>query len=130
MPALRDGLHSSAGEPAGIPSFLDALFGPHRRWKLEAECAKPEHDKLKWVTRRGTLQEDLGRRRTLYKLAMARSSIRSARDIAAYASEKIADEGHALWLPLQDALVVTYARPFTANKPFGPLASRWSRVQQ
>ena len=49
MPALRDGFRSSAGEPAGIPSFLDALFGPHRQWVLEAECVKPEHDKLKWV---------------------------------------------------------------------------------
>ena len=49
MPALRDGLRSSAGDPSGIPSFVDALFGAHRRWVLDAECAKPEHEKTKWV---------------------------------------------------------------------------------
>lgn len=54
MPALRDGLRSSAGEPAGIPSFVDALFGPHRRWVLQAECAKPEHAKRRWVIERSS----------------------------------------------------------------------------
>jgi hypothetical protein len=40
------------GEPAGIPSFVDALFAPHRQWVLDAECAKPEHVKRKWVIER------------------------------------------------------------------------------
>ena len=49
MPARRDALRSTAGEAAGIPSFVDALFAPHRKWVLDAECAKPEYAKYKWV---------------------------------------------------------------------------------
>ena len=49
MPARRDALRSIAGEAAGIPSFVDVLFAPHRRWVLDAECAKPDYEKYRWV---------------------------------------------------------------------------------
>jgi hypothetical protein len=62
--------------------------------------------------------EDIGRRRLLYRLAIARSDIRAAHEIAKYGNEHV-PEINALWIPLQDALVVAYARPFTSNKPFG-----------
>jgi hypothetical protein len=54
VPARRDNLRSAAGDSAGIPSFVDALFGAHRRWVLEAECAKPEYAKRKFVIERTT----------------------------------------------------------------------------
>ena len=47
--------------------------------------------------------------------------------VAVYASEHVKDLGSELWIPLQDAAVVVYARPFTQNKPFGPLAAKWGK---
>ena len=35
--------------------------------------------------------------------------------------------GEPLYLPLFHATVASYARPFTRNKPFGPLPDKWSR---
>jgi len=70
--------------------------------------------------------EDIGRRRSLYRLAIARNDTRGAQQIAIYA-ETYVREVNELWIPLQDAFVAAYARPFTSNKPFGPLASQWSK---
>lgn len=71
-------------------------------------------------------KQEAGRRRSLYRLAVARSDIRAAQEIAAYA-EKHVPEINELWIPLQDALVAAYARPFTSNKPYGPLANQWTK---
>jgi hypothetical protein len=76
-----------------------------------------------------TITEDIGRRRHLYRLALARHDLQAARRIAALAVEQASEmsEGNDLWIPLQEALVVAYARPFSSNKPFGPLASAWGK---
>jgi hypothetical protein len=74
-------------------------------------------------------KEDLGRRRLLYKLAIARADVQSAREVARYAEEHVQEFTDALWIPLQEALVIAYSRPFSANKPFGPLASRWAKFE-
>ncbi len=71
-------------------------------------------------------REDIGRRRALYRLAVARNDVRGAQEIAILGEEH-SSEANELWIPLQDALVVGYGRPFTSNKPYGPLANRWSK---
>ncbi|HYI44528.1 MAG TPA: hypothetical protein VE174_03580 [Actinomycetota bacterium] len=55
----------------------------------------------------------------MYKLAVARSDMAVASDIAG----RLVDlEMHdRLWVPLQDACIIAYARPFSGNRPFGPL---------
>jgi hypothetical protein len=68
--------------------------------------------------------EDTGRRRSL--LAARRGDINQASALAAYAEEHV-PEINDLWIPLQDAVVIAYARPFTSNKPFGALPARWSK---
>ena len=62
----------------------------------------------------------------LYKLAIARSDITEA----LYATrmflrtvKNMQDEG---FLSLQDGIVVSYARPFTKNLPYGALDKKWS----
>jgi hypothetical protein len=59
--------------------------------------------------------EDLGRRRSLYRLVIARSDIQAAREIARYAESHVRDLTE-LWIPLQEALVVAYARPFHSQR--------------
>jgi hypothetical protein len=68
-------------------------------------------------------------RRQIFKLASAVSDIRAAHQAAQYAAEKVDDMYHALWAPLQDAIVISYVRPFTANKPHGPLPEKWSKFE-
>lgn len=72
------------------------------------------------------LQRENRRRRLLYQLVAGRSDI-GARQVTTYAREHITDIRDELRLPLQDALVVTYARPFTSNRPIGPLPEEWTR---
>jgi hypothetical protein len=71
-------------------------------------------------------EQDAKRRQALYRLAIARSDIKAAAEIAAYA-EKYVPDMNELWIPLQDALVSAYARPFTSNRPHGPLANAWAK---
>jgi hypothetical protein len=73
------------------------------------------------------ISEDLGRRRSLYRLAVARTDIGSARAVARYASAHVREFTDELWLPLQDAIIISYARPFSSNEPFGPIPARWRR---
>lgn len=65
-------------------------------------------------------------RGTLYKLVVARSDFMEALFAARYVIANVHDPGDELWFPLQDAIVVSYARPFTGNRPLGPLAPEWS----
>jgi hypothetical protein len=70
--------------------------------------------------------EDIGRRRSLYRLAVARNDIGEASALAAYAVDHV-QEMNELWIALQDVVVIAYSRPFTANEPLGALPARWSR---
>lgn len=36
------------------------------------------------------------------------------------------DPSHPLYWTLHNGIVVSYGRPFTSNRPFGPLAAKWS----
>lgn len=66
-------------------------------------------------------------RKDLYRLLVARSDLTAAINAARYVIEHVKSESHPLWIPLQDAALVSYARPFTANKPFGTLPARYSK---
>lgn len=61
----------------------------------------------------------------LYRLIVARSDILAAHTVASYAADEVSDIRHPLWIPLQEVSIVSYARPFTANRPYGPLPSEW-----
>lgn len=74
-----------------------------------------------------TKEGDTQRRRALYRLVAARSDIGAAHGIAEYGRDHIKDLRDELWIPLQDAMVIAYARPFTSNKPVGRLPNKWSR---
>lgn len=64
-------------------------------------------------------------KRNLYKLILARSDITSALFTCRYCQENVKDIRNKIWLPLQEAIIVTYSRPFTDNKPLGSLKKSW-----
>jgi hypothetical protein len=63
----------------------------------------------------------------LYRLTVARSDVAEAWNACELLLKRVKGMGDALYAPIYHAAVVAYARPFTANKPFGPLPARWSR---
>lgn len=77
----------------------------------------------------GPLHREDEKRRLLYQLCSARSDVRAATQICTYARDHVTDIRDELWLPLQDALIVSYARPFTRNRPVGPLPDQWARFE-
>jgi hypothetical protein len=56
-------------------------------------------------------------KRRLYQLAVARSDLTEAITTVRFMIDNIRGMNHELWIPLQDAMVVSYARPFTGNRP-------------
>lgn len=64
---------------------------------------------------------------TLYKLAIAHNDITEALLTTRLFLETVKDIKDKNFLPLQDAIVVAYARPFTRNKPYGPLEKEWGK---
>jgi len=67
-------------------------------------------------------------KRELYKLILARSDITSALFACRFFIKNIKDVKNELWLPMQEAIIISYARPFTNNKPFGSLKKSWSEM--
>lgn len=65
-------------------------------------------------------------REALYKFVVARSDFTEALFATRYVIANVHDPRDELWFPLQAAIVVSYARPFTGNRPLGPLAPEWS----
>lgn len=68
-------------------------------------------------------------KKDLYRLLVARSDFTAALAAVRYIIEHVGGMSHELWVPLQDAAIVSYARPFTANKPFGPLPKRYGTFE-
>ena len=62
----------------------------------------------------------------LYRLLVARSDLTAALAATRYILEHVKRMSDDLWIPLQDAAIISYARPFTANKPFGPLPKAYA----
>jgi hypothetical protein len=65
------------------------------------------------------------KKKELYKLAVARSDITSAMDTCGLMINNVGHLGHDLYEPLFHAIIIAYARPFTRNKPLGPLSKEW-----
>ncbi|MBW3670085.1 MAG: hypothetical protein KY432_00265 [Acidobacteria bacterium] len=70
------------------------------------------------------------RKRDLYRMIVARSDITAALGTCELILDQITDLSDELLAPLYHAVVVSYARPFTANKPHGHLPSKWSKFRE
>jgi hypothetical protein len=67
------------------------------------------------------------KKRDLYKLIVARSDIVAARHAAVLLVDRVKHLGDDLYAPLYYAAAISYARPFTDNRPYGPLPGTWRR---
>ena len=68
------------------------------------------------------------RKRELYRLIVARSDMLAAMESCdLILGPPELDLSDPKYLPLFHAATVAYARPFSANRPHGPLPARWSR---
>ncbi len=62
----------------------------------------------------------------LYKITVAHSDIGEALLTTRMFMKTVKDMKDENYLPLQDSIVVAYARPFKRNKPYGALDEKWS----
>jgi hypothetical protein len=67
------------------------------------------------------------KKKELYQLAIARSDITEAMTTCELIIQHVKDMGDRLYQPLFHAIVVSYARPFTRNRPHGRLPTEWSK---
>ena len=67
------------------------------------------------------------RKKDLYRLLLARSDIGAANTACQLFLRTVSDLKDELYYPLFTAIVVCYARPFTANEPFGALPRKWAK---
>ena len=67
------------------------------------------------------------RKKQFYKLVVARSDITAALNACELFLSRVKDLGDRLYIPLLTAMVVCYSRPFSKNKPLGPLPKKWHR---
>ena len=67
-------------------------------------------------------------KKNLYKLILARSDIASALFACRFFIKNVTDIKNELWLPLQEAIIVSYARPFSNNRPLCPLEKSWGLI--
>ncbi len=63
----------------------------------------------------------------LYKIAIAHNDITEALFTTRLFLKTVKGIKDWSFQPLQDAIVIAYARPFTRNKPYGPLDKKWER---
>lgn len=73
--------------------------------------------------------EERKRREQLYKLIVANSDIADALKVTRHFIQEVSTMQHELYLPLQEVIIISYARPFTDNKPFGALPAKWGKFQ-
>ena len=62
----------------------------------------------------------------LYKIAIAHNDVTEALFTTRLFIKTVKGIPDPNFQPLQDAIVIAYARPFTWNKPYGPLDKKWS----
>jgi len=67
------------------------------------------------------------RKKEFYKIVVARSDITAALTACDLFLSKVKDLSDDLYFPLLNAIVVCYSRPFTSNKPLGPLSEKWHK---
>lgn len=73
--------------------------------------------------------ERAGRRKLLYKLAVARSDVAAAMSACDLLLEHKPGMGDPLYAALTTTGVVCYGRPFSDNKPLGPIPGSWRRFE-
>jgi hypothetical protein len=66
-------------------------------------------------------------KRDLYKLLVARSDLNASLRAAIFIIKNVKSIKDRILYPLTTSVVVCYARPFTANKPYGALPNKWSK---
>ena len=66
-------------------------------------------------------------KKDLYRLLLARSDIKAALDACDLILKNVDSLKDELLYPLTTAVVVCYARPFTQNKPYGPLPKKYAK---
>ena len=64
----------------------------------------------------------------LYKIAVAHNDITEALFTTRLFIRTVKGIKDWSFQPLQDAIVIAYARPFTRNKPYGPLDKKWEKI--
>jgi hypothetical protein len=67
------------------------------------------------------------KKKEFYQLTIARSDITAALKACDLMIQHVKEIGNDLYQPLFHALVIAYARPFSKNRPLGPLPSEWSK---
>jgi hypothetical protein len=77
------------------------------------------------MPKKGPTRSD--RKRDLHRLAVARSDITAALEACNLLLANVHHHRHDLYQPLFHAIAISYARPFTANRPLGSLPAKWSR---
>jgi len=76
------------------------------------------------------IDNTLKKRKTVYKLAIARYSIGEAIDSAKALIDICGeDHNHPLFRPLHAALVISYGRAYSNMEPFGIISSKWSEFK-
>ena len=65
------------------------------------------------------------REKEFYKIVIARSDITNAMRLCDLFLRVVSDIQNPFYFALQDAIVTSYARPFSRNKPFGSLTDKW-----
>lgn len=73
------------------------------------------------------MESTAGRKRNLYRLLVAINDIHAAQQAARLGHELVANSGEEMLWPLMDAVAVAYGRPFSDNRPYGPLGRKWTR---
>lgn len=63
----------------------------------------------------------------LYKIAVAHNDITEALFTTRLFIKTVKDLSDENFQPLQDAIIIAYARPFTSNKPYKSLDKRWEK---
>ena len=74
-------------------------------------------------------KEYIERKKLLYKLCVAKSDITSAMIACNYLITSVKDTDDPLYLPLLNAIIVCYWRPFSNNFPLGPLPKKWNNFR-
>jgi hypothetical protein len=65
------------------------------------------------------------RKKELYKIVVARSDITAALNACSLFLSRVKDFADDLYIPLVNAIIVCYSRPFSRNKPLGSLPKKW-----
>jgi len=69
------------------------------------------------------------RKKSLFRLITAHSSILDAAQGCDLFTKTINHSQHPMFRPLMAWIIISYARPFSQNRPVGPLPAEWARYE-